>query len=291
MATVTEVAIIDRKGTATTGKRTAVDTYQVTFDPAGTVPTINDFRNASAGGVTMPKRGDYYDPTDIALRCKTIDGGLKSAPTWKVWVGDVTYETGDVGDEQENPLDEPFQVSIGSQSTDEPVYKDRFGNAITNSANETFDPPVTKDIYDAVFTITGNVAQYDEVTGQAYRGMVNSQAFNIRGASSPIAAFKAKILEYSGSYAVKNGIPYWALTIVIATRKDGWKRNILDQGFSERDPLTGKPKVFKDDEGYPLNQPRLLDGLGKPLASGAPAVFLVKELEEQISFAGLNLPT
>ena len=58
MATVTEVAIIDRKGTATTGKRTAVDTYQVTFDPAGTVPTINDFRNASAGGVTMPKRGD-----------------------------------------------------------------------------------------------------------------------------------------------------------------------------------------------------------------------------------------
>lgn len=286
---VTSVNLINRQYHSGQDGRTATDTYRVLVDASA---DGNEIRLASDGTTTIPLRGEAYSASDPKLRVESVDPSLESAPEYKSWLVTVGYTTGEIRDdnELENPLDARPVVSVSDTATSEPWFEDINGAAITNSAGETFDPPVMKDVYDATFTITRNILQYDEVTAEAYRGKINSLSFNIRGASSPIAAFKAKIVSYTGQEVVTGDFNYWTETIVIATRRDGWKRRLLDHGYATKNPITGELTVIKDPEGAPLNEPILLNGSGQKLPPNAPAVFLVKELDDYVDFNNLNLP-
>lgn len=287
---ITEVKLIDREGDADGSSRTATDTYRVLVDA---VSDMNDIRAASDGTTTIPLRGEAYSASDPKLRVRKVTPRLERPPEYRSWIVTVEYTTGDVVDENsaENPLDARPVVQWSDNATSEPWFEDIYDQAITNSAGEVFDPPIQKDIYDATVTITRNVLLYDEVTAEAYRGRVNNASFAIRGASSNIAAFKAKIVSYTGQEQVSGDFNYWTETIVIATRRDGWKRRLLDHGYSTRDPITGDKTLVKDVEGLPLNEPILLNGSGQKLPVNTPAVFLVKELDDYADFNNLNLPT
>lgn len=287
---VTAVNLIDREGDADGNDRSATDTYRVQVDA---VADMNEIRLASDGTTTIPLRGDAYSASDPRLRVKKVTPRLEKAPDIKSWLVTVEYTTGNVTNENEaeNPLDARPVVQWSDNATSEPWFEDIYDQALTNSAGEVFDPPIQKDIYDATVTITRNVLFYDEVTAEAYRGRVNNFSFPIRGASSNIAAFKAKIISYTGQEQVAGDFNYWTETIVIATRRDGWKRRLLDHGYSTRDPISGNKTLAKDVEGLPLNEPILLNGSGQKLPANAPAVFLVKELDDYVDFNNLNLPT
>lgn len=284
---VISVNLVNRQYDKDTGA-SATDTYRVVVD---SVMTGDEVVVATDGTTTIPSRGDSYSALSPRLRVQSIAADLEQPPDYQVWTVTAEYSTAPVVENTDNPLDLRASVSISDSVETVPWYQDINGNALTNSANETFDPPVQKDIHDATITIVRNVLFYDEVTASEYRGRVNSSSFSIRGSSSPIAAFKAKVVSYTGQEQFSDEFTYWTETIVIQTRKDGWKRRLLDHGFSTRDPISGNPLVVKDAEGYPLNEPILLNGSGQRLPVNTPAVFLVKELDEYADFNDLDLPT
>lgn len=292
MATVATVTLIDRKGSESGTQRTAEDLYRVTFTPGSGTPDFNDARMAidPSTALKVPRRGDPYSLTDPGLICKSNDPAIERPPDPQAWLVPVKFDNTVTFIDNDDPLQDRAIVRWGSRVDNQPIYKDRLGQVITNSAGEVFDPPVQQDIYDRVVQIQRNVQFHDDVIAEAYLGLLNSVSFNIRGASSPIAAFKAKIVEFTGEEAARNGINYWVQNIVIETRRDGWVRRLLDHGFSERDPITGKPTLVKDSDGLPLNEPVLLDGLGRKLQPNQPAVFLPKELDSFVDYNGLQLP-
>lgn len=295
--TITSVALKSRKMRSGVGERTAEDIYQVITDnPKESLNTIRTATDPSDPGRTniflyVPERGDQYEATDTALRVKEVDVQQPEDVGERIsFTVRVLYSTGVVGDEEENPLDEDPIVNWDDQETSEPVFEDNAGNAIINSAGQTFDPGVEKQVYDALVTIQRNIEEYDEVTASTYRGKVNADQFFIRGASSPIAVGVAKVVSYRGAQATKNGVSYWVETIIIATRADGWTRHILDEGYATRngsDELVTK----LDANNLPTNQPVLLDGAGDELAFGDPAVFMDYDLEDTVNFSGMGLPT
>ena len=78
------------------------------------------------------------------------------------------------------PLDEPAQISWSSNTYIEPVVRNIFGNAITNSAGQPFDPPLTQERVTLVGTITYNSETFDENWPLAYQGKVNRTSTKVR---------------------------------------------------------------------------------------------------------------
>jgi len=194
--------------------------------------------------------------------------------------------------------------SIGNPLDNEPEYEWSFANSnepidhtldaednktpITNSAGETFDPPVTKDIEDLVFRITRNEETFREDIAE-YINAVNDDEFF--GYQPGIV----KCTQVTGRPAKAAAMDYWIITYEFQFRRDGWKLKVLDEGFREKTGDDGgspaKPTyaVMVDDNDKPLSQPVLLDGAGVKLADDGDPVFLEFELYRKKTFADLAL--
>ena len=268
--------------------RSAQQEYRVVSDdPNEPVENVR-FAADPTTGLEVPRRGDWFEGTDIAMACTTLDiqqGDIDHRLEWRVVAG---FETGVLATEQENPLDAPPEVVWDDMDSTEPVYVDRQGDPITNSAGETFDPPVSRLFFDSQVTVTRNVPFHDQAFALSYKGKANAGSFNVDG--HLVNPEKALVVGWSGQNGlIQNGFTYARETIRIALRGDGWKRNLLDQGYTERDGAN-RQQVIKDDSGAPMNQPVKLDGAGHRLEEGAAAVFLVKEVYDVIDYSGINLP-
>jgi hypothetical protein len=255
-------------------------------------PDTSDLSIRYATG--LPRVTAAY-PNDFWLRCRSNEITARITPTLiEVTAAYATLSNlkNDIynwdGDgETENPLKKDPLIRWSSSISVEPIDVDIDGNPIINSSHEGFDPPVTREFYDEVLTITRNEAWYDRVNLMPYKGAVSSDSFY------GFDAGWAKVTDITAEYVTLGEFTYAVVTYEIQIRYDGWKKRILDRGFRVYSGADGDGnpayEQVRGTDGTPLTEPVLLDGSGGKLADGANPVWLEFEVYRTLPFAWLEL--
>lgn len=190
-----------------------------------------------------------------------------------------------------NPLDEDPVVRWMPAVSNEPIdeYIDENGDKkpITNSSDESPDPPLTIEVHDMVLHYERNEQYFNSMLASQYRGAVNNDTFY------GFPAGKVRCTQIEATMQRVGNLRYWRIVYEFQFRYDGWKRRVLDEGYREKIGTTseGKPeyKEITDSEGQKVTQPVKLDGEGKRLDEGADAVFLEFDLNKYMPFGALNI--
>jgi len=191
-----------------------------------------------------------------------------------------------------NPLELPMEIEWFHTVQNEPFDRDREGNAITNSAGESFDPTLTKDVYDLGLRIKRNEQLFNELVATKYIGAVNSDDFTVPvdllGTTRVYRPGIVKCSLFKGVPKRAAGLFYhevqreflFRLGEIEETEPGVWetsglghKKRVLDQGFrvlkKESGIWTGEYEPILDKEGNPVREPQLLDGHGEQLKEEA----------------------
>lgn len=263
-----------------------VENYIVSFNTADdprSRPYIARSTTETVGGIRIPALWEShpYDPW-IYVKNKTVrmwEGPLH-------WLVTVEYEY------VENPLEEPFIAEWLFSSSNEPIDRDREGNALVNSSDEPWDPPIQEEAHDIVLRITRNEPSYNPLAAYEYKKSVNQDTF----LWFPEKTVKCSVFE--GLRQRRANLYYAQVHYEFMIRLDktpdggsyiGWLRRILDQGL--RTKSGGNYTLIKDSEGNPITTPVLLNGSGQQLASGANPVFLTYETKNLKNFSTLGFST
>lgn len=227
--------------------------------------SVNDGPQVVLSSPLLPAQNEPYqvgydnDPTAIVNRrsARLVRGHNR------YWEVNVFYssaaETQQGG--ETNPFDRPPVLNWGFERYQKAIDKDLDDQAIINSAAEPYDPPVEVDDSRPTLTITRAEASFNYTKAIEYQDSVNLDSFY------GFEPGQAKIAGITGRGPIKEGdVTYWDVTYEIQFRREGWQLIILDAGFRYYDSSdSDKLKIFKDDQGNPLNQPGLLNGLGDKL--------------------------
>jgi hypothetical protein len=221
------------------------------------------------------------DPGALAKEITARQAGDDEPFTWIV---EVRYSTNieqpDYGNL--NPLLRPPEVSWGIAKFTRPLWKDKDGNAITNSAKEYFDPPLETEDFRITLTIERNEASYSADTTLKYVMSVNEKPFF--GA----AAETVKCVGIRGQRAFEKATLYWKVTYEFEVREEKWDAVVIDQGYSELKDGVAVP-IRDRRTGTAFGSPQRLDGTGKPLTPGQDTVFLTFKVHFIKDFTPLNL--
>lgn len=285
---VSSVKLRNRGMVTGTAQRTARDEYQVIVTAA--TDDCNVVRNAvdPSTSLAIPQLGAPYSPSDPGMVCSGVDIQLEHPPDFQAYVVNVDFTTGAAGNpsDPDNPFDIPPHIRWSHVGSTEQIYLDRQGNPIVNSAKQPFDPSIEDEFYDLVAFIQGNVEEFDPVFAASYMNGINNAPFLIRGTT--VLTGVAKIIQFDADESVLNGVDYFAVTLGLRFRTDGWIRKILDNGTMELN-ASGFPVNILDEQGSPITEPVFLDGLGHQLEAGPP-VFLNVDTRKLVNFAPLGIP-
>jgi hypothetical protein len=210
-----------------------------------------------------------------------------------------------------SPLLQQPEVSWTFAGSNVPIDTDTEGIPVTNSAAESFDPPITKDYSDLVLRYSRNERTYDKLVAADYKDAVNSDTFLGFGPGHVLCSmFEADMMRAATLTYYKVRYEFRVRYDQVKTRDAngdvqtmvfGWTKRIRDEGFRERTGETnpdGSPKYkeFTDENGQKLSQPHLLDGSGKKLSDAAIAApplpetcFLKFDVLKKRPFAALNI--
>lgn len=186
-------------------------------------------------------------------------------------------------------------ITVDGDEYSEPVYQDNAGNTITNSCNQSFEPPIEKTYYERESISVNFKSDVVDVTNIiACRGKLNDAGVTLSisalGYSRTFAAKTLMLKKASYTVTISNdGTPlYWSISYVLAYDPNTWTRQIVDRGLYTLDP-TGHVKLVPilDREGQPVTTPQCLDGSGNKVALGGAAVLLPFDLDDTASFTGL----
>lgn len=248
---------------------------------AGLSPTFDVLERPDSKWLYRVQTGDINDGPDVACRAAglpSIGSAHPSVPgmictdisadplgddgfNFLVTVEWGTQSSSGVTGGVTNPLSQPAIYTYGFAVSTEPVYIDKFGNPITNSAGETYDPPVEIEVYDAVVTVEKNIPSFDAGLAKYMVGGVNVATWY----GCPPRT--ARINNVEASQEREDTVDYWKVRAEIQLREDTWDIWIIDQGYQEIRTVNGETKVYLilDDQGRPKNTPTLLDGSGGKL--------------------------
>lgn len=243
-----------------------------------TIPVIG--ATYSVHGATDP----YSFVQSLALRCLSASPN----PSHSLWQVTATYGPYDSGQFGIDVTAWPIKCSWGAVSYERVCYEDAHGDPVVNSAGQLFADPLVRDDDRPVLTVLRNerVDAYSDTLADTYRDTVNKYVWN----GYPAKTVKCKSITTSEpQFNAGSGWYYFAVTYVFEFDRDTFAKEIVDQGFSELDPTTGKLKKINDEDGQPFSEPQNLDGSGAPLPVGDPTVFLTIDLYEEKDFAVFNI--
>lgn len=179
-----------------------------------------------------------------------------------VWTVEVEYSSivVDFDRTNENPLLEPVDIEWGQAQYQKAIEIDLVGDPLESSSGEPYDPPVEIDDSRPVLRISRNLGGFDPALAIFYQDAVNSDVF--LGA----APLTAKIMTLTASLQFRN-IPYWRVSGEVHFRREGWRKQVLDQGFSHFDSNGVLTKNIDPLKGTPYPHPLKLNGIGELLTS------------------------
>jgi len=260
-------------------------------EAADGLPPIGE---ALAGDPDPPRKCSNYTSTQVD----------ESNVLWLVRV-DYEYKptTNDPGGDNGG-----IDISWDFEESQEPIFVDGNGNAILNSAGQSFDPPIDDIISDLVLTITRPEFSFDVARAVSFKDAVDFGFLASNG--------HAKMRGISGRRGIVGGFNLWLVTYRIVFRefnptdgRFGWNRLILDEGkiqVAAVDPGGGIVQVapILDASGQQVSNPVKLNGQGVPISTQNPpsatepfivstdgqSVFRVVQPKKLRSFSTLGLP-
>ena len=259
-----------RTSTIDKGVRSGQRTFQVVAEPGDKEDTILAY-------TALPQVGSPHD----ALQMWCVKQSAKQQGNPKEWLATFDYSSED--QLSEDPRNDPAEIDWDGEIYTEPVFKDRDGNAIVNSAGDYFiDPSPSREKTHAIARIKKNFGVLPSwwIT---HRDATNNAPITIDGI--PVGQGLARVYRPTASKEMeRNGIKYREVTIEIHIHKNGWKLEPLDAGFRKIE--NGARVQITDANGDEPTTPVPLDGEGDVLSDPTPedAVFLEFEVDDEIDF-------
>jgi hypothetical protein len=231
----------------------------------------NDFsdgpqRVASSIGISLsdPYVGD--GEADVKALVVSIDPKPENNDP-NMWVVTVEYSTATSEEKQnkdqtEDPTQEPPVYSVSFRNVNVPLEIDTQGNWVTNSAGDSFDPPIEVEESVVEITVERNEATLNLTQVYLYQNAVNSDEVVILGTSFGIG--QLKMAGITATSADKKGQKYFKYRYVLLARAKKWNPlQILDQGLRFVKGA-GLSKCI-DGDGNEAQAPMALDGNGGQL--------------------------
>jgi hypothetical protein len=199
------------------------------------------------------------------------------------------FDTTVGGDNDDNPLDQPWGYNYTYQESTENYFIDRSdpngdtGTAnkpVVNSAGDAFQQFMTRENGMLVITLTRNVSSYSPANLDQYKHTVNMAPVTIDGTSYATGTLKlSPITATKNTVTLKNltTVTYYAETLTFKARHEGWNQTVLDVGFhtlvGTKSNNTQSIQPIVDANGTPVTTPWPLDGTGhaKPNSTDTPA--------------------
>jgi hypothetical protein len=154
---------------------------------------------------------------------------------------------------------------------------------MTNSAGQTFDPPIVEDKPIMVGVLTKNLTTFNLAIARSYSGAVNSDVF------CGFAPRYCLLKSWTGERIFESNVWYWRHTFEVWFNDTEWDEDILDQGLGYLDG--GELTAATDPNDYTHGQPVRLDGSGGIIASAATASHYRKfrYTEKELPFSVLDI--
>jgi len=204
----------------------------------------------------------HYDTqTDVRGLTTNFAGGTPSA-------GDTYFV--------EDPLSRPAQLSWDFEPiqiakvratlvSDDDGATWQSANAYLNTAGQTFDPPLTDELYVLVGTLTRNEATYNAALARQYIGAVNSDVW------LGLSPRTVKLARWTAQRLYESSVWYWQHTYVIQIHPLIWDDIVLNQGLAYIDSGEGNVlKVARDLDDFAHGQPVNLDANGAIIPAAVP---------------------
>ena len=244
----------------------------------------------------VPNIGGVHN-FDLQANCVRITSAAIDG-TRTIWNVFCDYQTPDATGVdkiiEDDPLnDEPIKAWT-SFNISEVVDSDKDGFAILNSAGYEYSPAMMQDVDYLRLTVSRNesVTSYDPATARDYINAVNSDSVTM--VALPATAKQIKCLEYSARTATRGDSKYLAITYVFVFASLNWSRQVLDAGIYEEfvHPETHEVSDRRIRiDGEPTDSPVKLNGAGQALPSGEEPVYLEFDINKQMPFGALGIPT
>ena len=269
---------------------TGADTWSVKLD------SISPYGQFTAKNAPQIPRLGTRHPNVRGVFCVSRDAVHKGGGVYDVTVTWGNEQQGQAAQASEDPTAVPFRIQRRWQSTREVRRFDLDGKVIGNSAGESADPPVTVEVLDRVFIITGtmNDTKSDRDRLDEFNDTVNTDT--VYGFEAGRGRMRTEF-----DRLVLGNIRFLDVTIEIVFRKVAedvpaehvWDERYLDEGFQTLETVDNvrKPRPIIYDDGSKPREPVRLNGKGGLLVPpDGKAKHLFFRMHERRRFAELNLP-
>ena len=247
----------------------------------------------------LPQFGDHYaygNEVDLGSFVDGVDPQIDDENR-KLWRVRVTYSSGDFDREskkEDDPIDERTYWSFAGMREPIVLEKDIGGNAVLNGAGKPFDPPVEVDEVYQVLTARKNYYTLNSADLAGWFDKTNSDVFRGNPAGT------VKVADIRAQDRFRGTFEYVEATWEFHVKANGWKKEILNQGFHVRG-ADGEPDRALDNveiDGNvvkrPTDEPVLLRANGTRITNAdldggeLPHYIEVEHLQSR-AFADLNL--
>jgi hypothetical protein len=240
-------------------------------------------------------------PTVPQLRCTSVKVKQHTDNDPFVWTATVAWQSlilrrsaknnsSDPSQRDPNPLQRPPILSFTTERFQRPVFKDKKGKAVVNSAGDPFETPLLVDDFRPTVTISRNVASWSITEWRNAINCVND---------SPFLGFDigdVKLADLTGQSQFENNQYFYTKTGVFHVTNDtenGWLAEVLDCGYQkllsvDADGHEIKREIFLAGGTKP-SSPVQLDGTGGVLGRGLDPVFREFTLYDSYDFDSLGL--
>jgi hypothetical protein len=237
----------------------------------------------------LPDLWDTYSAlgdSDNDAYCDKCDLKRKPADP-KLWTANLHFSTlqpgQDPGQSNVSPLLRPIRYRGQKMVATRPIVRDKDGNLVVNSALEEFDEPLEGETVYPMLIATRNIASLTQWISDlaTFLHSVNSSGYRSQAARTWWCAD----IELS-DIIYEDGTAYFQETWSLAFNPDLWDERLLDRGWKVLNDESPAKKVnATDDKGKLVQEPVLLNGFGKKLATGANPVARVFRVKRENSWA------
>jgi hypothetical protein len=216
--------------------------------------------------------------------------------TGMLWSAVVEYESAAEEDQQEDEdSGVPGRPSVwgGSSSvTTGPVYKDKDGDMMTNSAGDPLED-LTAEFAEERLTLTTYYLNHTQWMSKSrqYTNACNKDTWNGGAPYTWKCQGCSKKLNIETNESGRSTV-YWEVTWEFAYREEGWQHRPWDIGFAERVDEDGTPSIagtkrstIKGQDGKGVRQPVALAG-GVAKTPGDPPDELEFKVYKELNFGG-----
>lgn len=232
-----------------------------------------------------------YHPDNPLLLCRSLvfRQDRRAPCKWDI-EAQYTSEPLRAGDDEqpEDPTQKPAEAHWRSKLYRAPVVVDKDGNAIVNSAGDSFDPPPEDDFANWTVTIKKNVASLPASLIN-YAGAVNETSFYLQNLY--VGPRVAKVMDLDiPPHQFQNGILFFPFTVQLEFRAETWNLKPLQQGWNYKDGSNRKQIVDDSTPPRPVSSQRLLDASGGLLANPSLSTAVFGDFRRARELDLTNLP-